>query len=70
VTFVNADTRPHVIVSHPVDLHSQCPVLNRVGIIPPGGSRLSGTLTDTTTCGYHDHNDPSDGSLQGRIIVQ
>ena len=70
VTFVNADGRPHVIVSDPVDLHSQCPVLNRVGIIQPGESRDSGSLTDRTTCGYHDHSDPSDGSLQGRIVVE
>src|SRR4029450_2960858 len=35
VTFVNADSRPHTIVSDPVDLHTQCPALNRVGVIPP-----------------------------------
>jgi hypothetical protein len=70
VTFFNADTRPHAIVSDPVDLHSQCPPLNRIGVIPPGESRESGTLTDRATCGFHDHNDPSDGSLKGRIIVE
>lgn len=69
VTFVNADSRPHAITSDPVDLHTQCPALNRVGIIPPGESRESGTLADKTTCGFHDHNDPSDGALKGRIIV-
>ena len=37
VMFVNADSRPHTIVSDPVDLHTQCPVLNRVGVILPGG---------------------------------
>ena len=67
--FVNADGRPHMIVSDPVDLHTQCPVLNRVGIIQPGESRESGSLTDSTTCGFHDHNDPSDASLTGRIVV-
>ena len=69
VMFVNADGRPHTIVSDPVDLHTQCPVLNRVGIIQPGESRESGSLIDSTTCGFHDHNDPSDGSLKGRIVV-
>jgi len=67
--FVNNDNRSHTIVSDPVDLHTQCPVLNRVGIIQPGESRESGSLTDSTTCGFHDHNDPSDASLKGRIVV-
>ena len=70
VTFVNADSRPHAIVSDPVDLHTQCPALNRVGLIAPGESRESGTLADKTTCGFHDHNDPADGSLKGRIVVE
>ena len=69
MTFVNADSRPHAIVSDPVDLHSQCPALNRVGLIPPGESRESGTLSDRATCGFHDHTDPSDAALKGRIIV-
>jgi hypothetical protein len=69
VTFVNADSRSHAIVSDPVDLHSQCPALNRVGLIPPGESRESGTLSDRATCGFHDHNDASDAALKGRIIV-
>ena len=69
VTFVNADSRPHAMVSDPVDLHSQCPALNRVGVIPPGESRESGTLSDRATCGFHDHTDPSDAALKGRIIV-
>ena len=69
VMFVNADSRPHTIVSDPVDLHTQCPALNRVGVILPGESRESGTLADRTACGFHDHNDPADGALKGRIIV-
>ena len=35
VTFVNADSRPHAIVSDSVDPHSQSPALNRVGVIRP-----------------------------------
>lgn len=69
VTFINADSRPHTIVSDPVDLHTQCPALNRVGVIAPGESRESGTLADRTTCGFHDHSAPADGALQGRIVV-
>jgi hypothetical protein len=68
--FVNADSRSHTIVSDPVDLHTQCPVLNRVGVILPGESRESGSLTERTACGFHDHNDPADGALKGRILVE
>jgi len=69
VTFINADSRPHTIVSDPVDLHTQCPALNRVGVIAPGESRESGTLADRATCGFHDHSAPADATLQGRIVV-
>lgn len=70
VTFVNNDIRPHTIVSDPVDVHSQCPQINRVGILQPGERRETGTLELKRTCGFHDHNDPSDRSFQGRIVVE
>jgi hypothetical protein len=70
VTFVNQDSRPHVMVSDPVDLHSQCPPLNRIGLLQPGESRDSGTLNLGGVCGFHDHNNTSDTTLQGRILVE
>jgi plastocyanin len=70
VTFVNNDTRTHTIASDPVDLHTQCPPINRVGILLPGESRDTSTLTVGGTCGYHDHGNPSDSAFQGRIIVE
>ena len=70
VTFVNNDTRPHSMVSDPIDIHSECPPLNQVGILGPGESRTTGTLNLTGTCGFHDHLNKSDASLRGRIIVQ
>ena len=70
VTFVNNDNRPHAIVSDPVDAHSQCPQINRVGVLQPGERRETGTLELKKSCGFHDHNDPSDRSLQGRIVVE
>jgi hypothetical protein len=70
VTFVNNDTRIHTMVSDPVDLHNRCPELNRIGVINPGETRTSGTLSLATVCGFHDHASPSDSTLQGRIIVQ
>jgi hypothetical protein len=70
VTFVNNDTRPHSIVSDPVDAHSQCPPLNRVGLLQPGQSRDTGTLNLTGVCGFHDHDNQGDASLRGRIVVE
>jgi len=70
VTFVNMDSRPHAIASDPVDLHTQCPPLNRVGLLQPGESRETGTLNLSGTCGFHDHNNTSDATLQGRIVVE
>ena len=71
VAFVNTDVRPHVIVSDPVDEHSLCPAVNRVGLLQPGESRETGTLTSSNrTCSYHDHNDPANTSMWGRIVVE
>src|SRR5438045_408393 len=44
VRFTNSDARPHTIVSDPVDLHTQCPPVNNVGLLQPGESRDTGTL--------------------------
>src|SRR6476661_10896230 len=70
VTFVNNDTRTHTILSDPVDLHTQCPALNRVGVLRAGESRDTSTLHLAGTCGFHDHNNPSDPAFQGRVIVE
>jgi plastocyanin len=70
ITFINQDTRAHAIASDPVDLHTQCPAINRVGALAPGESRETGTLSVPGTCGYHDHNNPTDTSVQGTIVVE
>jgi plastocyanin len=70
VTFVNNDTRAHTIVSDPVDVHTQCPPVNQVGLLNPGDRRSTGTLNLTGTCGFHDHGNKTDASLMGRIVVQ
>ena len=69
VTFVNNDVRPHTIVSDPVDAHTLCPPVNRVGILQPGESRETGTLDLKRVCRYHDHTDPSNISMMGQIVV-
>jgi plastocyanin len=70
VTFVNNDTRPHTVASDPIDVHTQCPPVNQVGLLNPGESRSTGTLNLTGTCGFHDHGNKADASLMGRIVVQ
>jgi plastocyanin len=70
VTFVNNDTRTHTMVSDPVDLHTQCPAINRIGVLQPGESRETSTLSLAGVCGFHDHGSPSDAAFQGRIIVE
>jgi plastocyanin len=69
VMFINQDTKPHTIVSDPVDTHSDCPPINSVGLLNPGESRTTGTLHLERTCGFHDHTNQSEPSLRGRIIV-
>ena len=69
VTFTNNDTRPHSIVSDPVDVHSDCPPVNLVGLLNPGESRNTGTLNLSAVCRFHDHLNQSDQGLKGRIVV-
>lgn len=70
VTFVNNDTRTHDMASNPHPVHTDCPAMNVVGIISPGQTKLSDAFTTARSCGFHDHNNPSDGSLQGTVVIQ
>ena len=70
VRFVNNDSRPHTMVSDPVDVHSQCPPLNLVGALLPGESRNTGTLNLPGMCGFHDHANKTDGAFRGRIMIE
>jgi plastocyanin len=69
VMFVNQDTRPHTVASDPYQTHSDCPAINYVGFLSPGESRETGALDVARTCGFHDHNNEFDRTLQGRIVV-
>ena len=69
VLFVNSHTAAHDVESDPHPVHTQCPAIN-IGLLAPGQSRLSAPLTIATTCGFHDHQQPLDTSLQGTIIVR
>jgi len=70
VTFVNNDTRSHSMESDPHPEHTDCPEINQVGLLQPGQSRETGNLNQVRTCGYHDHDLPSNNSLKGRIIIR
>lgn len=70
VTFVNNDSRPHSMNSDPHPTHGDCPQIDQVGFLAPGQSKQTGNLTTARTCGYHDHDNPGNASLQGTITVQ
>jgi plastocyanin len=70
VLFVNNDTRRHQVGSDPHPDHTDCPEINAVGVLDPGQSRETGNLVTVRTCGFHDHENPSNASLQGRIVIR
>jgi plastocyanin len=69
VMFVNNDSKSHNMNSDPHPVHTDCPALN-VGTIAAGSSATSGALTVARSCGYHDHNDPSNAAWQGTVTVR
>jgi plastocyanin len=70
VLFVNRDSRNHDMTSDPHPDHTDCPDLNQVGLLRPGESRLTGNLVTVRTCGFHDHNLPTNTSLRGTITIR
>lgn len=70
VTFVNNDTRPHLMNSDPHPAHTACPAINDVGFLQPGQSKATGNLNTPRSCGFHDHDQPLNTSLQGTITIQ
>ena len=70
VTFVNNDVVAHEMHSDPHPDHTDCPELNQVGFLSPGQSRQTGNLNTIRTCGFHDHAQPLNMSLQGSILIR
>jgi plastocyanin len=70
VLFVNSDTRSHSMNSDPHPDHTDCTEINQVGFINPGQTKETGNLNTVRTCGFHDHDNPQNASLQGRITIQ
>ncbi|MDA1186017.1 MAG: hypothetical protein O2930_15420 [Acidobacteria bacterium] len=70
VTFVNNDSRVHDMNSDPHPEHTDCQELNQVGFLAAGQTKQTGNLTTVRTCGFHDHNQSTNTSLQGTIVIQ
>ena len=70
VLFVNNDTRRRDMTSDPHPEHTDCPEINSVGLLNSGQSRETGNLVVVRTCGFHDHDDPNNAAVRGRIIVR
>ena len=70
VTFVNQDVVPHDMNSDPHPIHTDCPPMDAVAFLAAGQTKESAPFPVARTCGYHDHNQPTNTSLQGRIVIQ
>jgi len=70
VLFINNHSRPHQITSDPHPEHTDCPEINQVGLLAQGQRRETGNLVTVRTCGIHDHDDPDNASLKGRIVIR
>jgi plastocyanin len=70
VTFVNNDTAFHEMASDPHPIHTDCPEINQVGALGPGTSRQTAAFTRARTCGFHDHGQENNTSLQGQIVIR
>lgn len=70
VLFVNNDSRSHNMTSDPHPSHTDCPDINQVGFLTTGQSRETGNFVTARTCGFHDHDMPSQGNLIGQIVIR
>lgn len=70
VTFVNNHTVTHDMASDPHPAHTACPSINALGNLPVGATKLTNSFTAAASCTFHDHNDPTNASLQGSITIR
>ena len=70
VLFVNNDSRRHDMTSDPHPEHNLCPEINQVGLLMPGQARETGNLVTVRTCGFHDHENPDNNLLTGRLVIR
>jgi hypothetical protein len=70
VLFINNHSRPHWMSSDPHPEHTDCPAMDQVGVLAQGQRRESGNFVTARTCGIHDHDEPDNASLKGRIVIR
>ena len=70
VRFVNSDGRSHDMNSDPHPSHTNCPSMANIGNVAAGQTKDSFGFSAAGSCGFHDHNDPDNNSLKGRITIQ
>jgi plastocyanin len=71
VTFINNDTRSHEIASNPHPQHGSCPSIERgLATLAAGQTRLTQGFAGAGTCGFHDHLNDTNQSLQGSIVIR
>lgn len=70
VLFINNDSRSHNMTSDPHPEHNLCEEINQVGFLQTGQMRETGNLVAVRTCGFHDHDNPNNQLLIGRIIIR
>jgi plastocyanin len=70
VLFINNHAQRHQMSSDPHPEHTDCEELNQVGVLTPGQTRETGNLVAVRTCRFHDHENPDDDALRGRIVIR
>lgn len=70
VAFVNNHNQAHAMSSDPHPVHTDCPQMNALGTLSPGQTRNTNGFPTARTCGFHDHNNPDNPALTGRIVIQ
>ena len=70
VLFINNDTRRRNMTSDPHPEHDICPEINNVGLLNQNQMRETGNLVVVRTCGFHDHDDPDNANVRGRIVIR
>ena len=70
VLFINNDTRDHTMGTDPHPDHTDCPVINQVGLLRPGEQRETGNFVVIRPCGFHDHELPTLTELWGTIVTK
>lgn len=70
VLFINNHSQRHHMSSDPHPDHGDCPPIDQVGVLSQGQRRETGNLIAIRPCGLHDHDDPDNLALRGRIIVR